>query len=394
MNEQMIESIWKEKKANNPKITYLQLKKLIEWAENNLKKANLDAQAIDFSSCIDSQLTYKENKENLRKILIGMGVDLRTPKEIEAEQEVAEMEMTAIEEEYYKEQFEKKIEEIKQSAVVELNEYFRSYYEHIDAFLNNNIVNGFICVGAGGMGKTFNLIFKLKEKNISFKILKGHTSALSFYRYLYENREKQYIIIDDISKLISDRDIISLLLGALDYQQKIVAWTSNSPLTADLPSSFIFNSKVFILANDFDSDNEFLKALKDRCIFYEMKFSKEQIIQMLYILAKKRGYPIELIDYIKELSESNVINNLSLRLLDKIYPYYSKKNWKELIKDILEMNELENLVYQLMKSGKLVKEQVAEFIEKTGLSRTYFFYIKAKILGKTDSWYSYNRKKV
>jgi hypothetical protein len=163
-------------------------------------------------------------------------------------------------------------------------------------------------------------------------------------------------------------------------------------LTADLPNEFIFNSKIFILSNEFDEKNEFLRALKDRCVFYEMSFSKEQIIEMLYIMAKRNNYPLELVDYIKELAENSIIENLSLRLIDKLYPYYSKPNWKTLIKQILEFDELKNLVFELIKSNKSVKEQVEAFRELTGLSRTYYFYLKAKIQGKVDSWYEYNRK--
>jgi hypothetical protein len=43
----------------------------------------------------------------------------------------------------------------------------------------------------------------------------------------------------------------------------------------------------------------------------------------------------------------------------------------------------------LIKSGKLVKEQVEEFKEKTGLSKTTYFYIKAKILGRKVEGYNY-----
>jgi flagellin-specific chaperone FliS len=101
---------------------------------------------------------------------------------------------------------------------------------------------------------------------------------------------------------------------------------------------------------------------------------------MLYILAKKRNYSLELVDYLKELSENNIIKNLSLRLLDKLYPYCNNGvDWKRLVKDIIEIDEIENFVFELMKSSKTVKEQVKEFIDRTGLSRATFFRYKAKI---------------
>ena len=238
---------------------------------------------------------------------------------------------------------------------------------------HNFIVNDII------IHNSFNLMLKLKEKQLDFKLIKGHFTPLAFYKFLYENREKSYIIIDDITKLANDKDIISLLLGALDYDNRLVEWESSRPLTADLPRNFIFNSKIFILANQFDETNEFLKALKDRCVYYELRFSREQIIEMLYILAKKRNYPLELVDYIKELSENEIIKNLSLRILDKIYPYYSRPNWKELVREIMETDEMLSLVYQIIKETKIVKEQVRRFIEETGMSRRTFFRYKKKL---------------
>jgi hypothetical protein len=370
------------------KFTELHKKNLEKMA----KKYGVDIKTIDIQALWDSKLSAKENYNNIKTFILSLSDNVNKKLEEKYDKDYVEyynIKATEREEEYYKKEFEKRIEEIKNNNIVELSEYYKDYFRHIETFLENKICNGFLCVGERGIGKTFNLIIKLKEKGINFRILKGHISALSFYRYLYENREKQYIIIDDIAKLINDKDIISLLLGALDYNSKLVCWTSSSPLTSDLPREFVFNSKIFILANEFDNNNEFLRALKDRCVFYELKFTKEQIIEMLYIMAKKRNYNLEIVDFIKELTERHIIENLSLRLLDKIYPYYQMENWKKLVKQIIEIDELKDFVYQLIKSGKLVKEQVEEFKEKTGLSKTTYFYIKAKILGRKVEGYNY-----
>jgi Cdc6-like AAA superfamily ATPase len=342
----------------------------------------MDWQEIDFQS-FDWSLSYSELKNAIDETLRMF----RIPDKDEIE--YYERKATELEEKHYKEEFEKRINEIKNSSIVELEQYFKDYYEHIEAFLKNERVNGFFVVGSAGIGKTFNLIKKLQEKGLKFTIVKGHHTNLSFYRTLYENRERSILIIDDVVSLAQDKEKISLLLGALD-DSHMVMWNSSSPLTSDLPREFLFHSKVFVLANEFKENNEFLKALKDRCIFYELKFSREQIIEMLYILAKERNYSLELVDYLKELSENNIIKNLSLRLLDKLYPYCNNGcDWKRLVKDIIEIDEIENIVFELMKSNKTVKEQVKEFIEKTGLSRTTYFYIKAKILGKNTSGYNY-----
>lgn len=346
--------------------------------EKMCKKVGCNTDLIDIQALWDNSLSVKENYERIREELRKLGYVNEEDFYNEWEKEDFETKMTEMEEQHFREEFEKKINSIKEQKISELSEYYNDYYEHIDSFLENKKVNGFIVVGKGGMGKSFNLFLRLKEKNIDFKLIKGHFTPLSFYRFLYENSERSYIVIDDICKLANDKDLISLLLGALDYDNRLVEWQSaRTPLTADLPKKFEFNSKIFILANEFNANDEFLNALKDRCIYYELNFRKEQIIQMLYILANKKNYPVELVDYLKELSETNVIENLTLRILDKIYPYYSKPNWKKLIKQILEMDELKNTVFELMKSGMSVSEQVREFIQKTGYSRRTYFRIKS-----------------
>ncbi|MCW1312760.1 MAG: hypothetical protein OH338_05025 [Candidatus Parvarchaeota archaeon] len=341
--------------------------------EKICKKLGCEMDKIDVKALWDSSLSARENYEIIKEELKKLGFVCEEEMFNRAEMEDFERKMAEME-------FENKINKIKELKISELSEFYKDYYEHISSFLENKKVNGFVCVGKGGTGKSFNLMLCLKEKGIDFKLIKGHFTPLSFYRFLYENRESSHIIIDDICRLSNDKDLISLLLGALDYDNRLVEWqTSKTPLTIDLPKEFEFNSKIFILANEFYSNNEFLNALKDRCIYYELKFTKEQIIQMLYILANKRNYPSEIVDYIKELSDKCVINNLSLRLLDKVYPYYNKPNWKELIKQVLEIDEIKSIVYELMKSGKSVREQIEEFKERTGYSRATYFRIKSSL---------------
>lgn len=363
-------------------------KKHLEFFKRLCEKFQVDYQTIDFKSLWDSELSYKENKKRIVETIKKLS-PLNCVEYNDSEKEHFEQEMTEREEEYFKKEFEKRINEIKDGEIKELEQYFKDYYTHIDTFLDNKKVNGFLIIGKGGIGKTFNLINHLQKRNINFILMRGHFTPLIFYKTLYENREKSYIIIDDVLNIIKNPDIISLLLSALDYNTKLVFWNSKNPLTADLPKEFIFNSKIFILTNEFDENNEFLKALKDRCITYQLNFNKSQIIEMLYIIAKQKNYPIEIVDYIKELSENNIIKNLSLRLIEKLYPYYNKENWKDLIKQIIEINETETLVYNLIRSGRSIKEQIQEFIEKTGLGRTTYFYLKAKILGKNTNGYNY-----
>jgi len=380
-----INELW-DKVKDKAKINFLQFKRLYEYIINTCNKYNVDPKLIDFLS-FDFSLSYKELKaeikEKLKELIPDFSTEEKTKREIEEEERYYKELALQQEIEHYKEEFNKRIEEIKNSNIVELETYYKDYYEHIKNFLENKKVNGFIVVGKSGLGKTFNLIKCLKENNKDFVFVVGHLSPMGLYKMLYENKDNKIIILND-AYIFQNQDNLNILLNALDYDNRKVEWNSISPLTENLVSEFIFNSKIFIITNKLP-DNELAEALNNRCCVYTLDFSTQQIIEMLYIIAKKNNYDLSIVDYLKELAEKNIIKNLDLRILDKVYNYKDKK----LIKQILEIDYLANVVYELIKSGKSVKEQVKEFSEKTGLSRTTYFYIKAKILGKNTDGYDF-----
>ena len=268
------------------------------------------------------------------------------------------------------------LKEIK--GIYALRPYYERYFRHIDAFLDNNVVNGMIVVGEAGIGKSFNLFLRLEEKGINYVVARGHCTPLSFYRMLYEHRDGWVIVIEDAYTAISDREIQTMLLDALDYNLKVVQWNSSSMLE-DLPESFTFSSKIIIVLNEIPKDREIVRALKDRCIIYKMRFSLKEKLEMMRILAEARGYPAELVDYIEDLAVKEGISNLSLRLLDKVHSYFGKEGWKDLIEDLLEKDPVTAVVRKLLASGLPVKKQVEIFTEETGLSRRTFFRIKKRI---------------
>ena len=356
----------------------------LERITKAIRKLGVDNQTIDIKALWNKDESYQQNKGRILEKAKELSPDINKgleEKHQKDEQEALEREMTKLEEEEMKKQFNKKIEELKKSEVKELSNYYRNYYSLIENFIKNDKMNGMFVVGVGGVGKSFNLFLKLKEMEKRFEIIKGHISPLSFYRFLYEHKDNEIIVIDDVVKLIKNEDIIALLLGAVDFDNRLVVWTSQSPLTKDLPKDFIFNSKVFILANEIDENDLFVKALKDRCIYYELKFKPQKILEMLYILAKAQNYPMEFVDCIKRLSEKRVIENLSLRLLPKLRICDGKFD------EIVEIDEDKSVVLQLMSETMTEKEKIKRFGEETGLSRaTYYRYLKSIKTGEKIEW--------
>jgi len=351
---------------------------LKKFVEKVFSKANLDSQTFDLSAYVDSSLSYYENKQIIIQKLKELGVltkdleielGLISKKDLEAEER-------AFNEQYYEELEkwkEEKINEIRKESVKEIESYFENLYRYIEILLKSKNIKGLIVVGKRGMGKTFNTIKKLKDLGINFEIIRGHITPYELFNFLFENSEK-LIVLDDIINLFDDDEILTMLLGALD-KNNTIKWVSKNER-----KEFVFNGKIIILTNKLKIDDDYLEALKDRSYLLKLNFKNHEIIEMLYILARKRNIPLEVVDFIKEMEKVS-LKNLSLRLLDKIYEIYkhAQDNWQELAKLILEYDENLEIVYELIKSGMSVKEQVKEFIERTGLSRRTYFYYKKKV---------------
>ena len=349
--------------------------------ENILNKNGIEADVIDIEGFWDNTLTPSENIKNFRKIF-QLSKDIL---DVKIEQEKAQEQLAIIEREEIQRRFESAVEQIKAQNVAELTKYYSNLYYYTETLIKNDKINTLMIIGKRGLGKTFNTIFKLENMGLRYTVVKGHITPLSLYKLLYDN-SNCVLILDDIVGLLKDDDVLSMLLGACDYDSKVVKWVSQSPLL-NLPSEFVFDGKIIILLNKLDSENEFLNALKDRCYCITLDFTNDEILQMLYILANKRGISYEVVDYLKEMSRAS-LQNLSLRTLDKVCNLYKSFshdktiNWQDLAKEMLEYDNTLNTLLEIIEKYHSVSEQIKAFIETTGLSRRTFFRYKAKLNGE------------
>jgi len=328
----------------------------------------------------DSSLTEEENLKELGlpQDLVGITLaDLIAKFQLQEQQ--ALQEKRDREEAHYKKEFEKEISKIKSLNVVSIEKYFYDVKNYTKILIKATDINSLIIVGRRGIGKSFNSMATLEELNKKFLLLKGHITPLSLYKTLYENSEG-VIVLDDLASVILNRDIIAILLSATDYNTKMVKWISSSPLLT-LPNEFMFKGKLVLIINKLVEDNEFIEAVKDRCFFLQFDLTDRQIIKIMYEIAKSKKIPLDIVDYIKELSESRIIKNISLRLIDKAYENFKndKPNWKEDFKKIIEFDDLAELVMRVSKECATVKGAMEKFVEETGMSRPTFFRIKARI---------------
>jgi hypothetical protein len=308
-----------------------------------------------------------------------------------------EKEATALEEQHYKEEFEKAIEEIKEKKTPEIDKYFSTLKELIKITINGE--NNALClVSEGGLGKTYQIFKTLSELNLKLNqdyiYISSHITPLELYHILYNHLDK-IIILDDVEHLLDNITTIGILKSATwsAVDKRIINYyTTSEKLKA--PSEFEFKGKIIMCLNKIPETNkEIIESLLSRIITYRLKFDYQTKIQIFYEIAKILNIDFELIDFIKE-NTNEATENLNFRTLIQlnwIYKYYKNNNgdWKPLIKEFLseKKDDILEVVLELIKSGKSVKEQVRLFKETVGLSERTFYRYKSKLTKLTNCQY-------
>jgi len=356
-------------------------KLLKKFVEKVFSKANADPQAFDFDSEIDRSLSYQENKEMIIEKLRNLGI---LTKELEIELGLITKKDLEAEERAYYEMYEKHLEErireerekILKKSIPEVEKYFEPIFNKIEILLNSENKRGLIIFGSRGIGKSFNTIAYLTKKSVDFEYVRGHITPLAFYLRMLNNSGKVFVL-DDIVKLLKNEDIVSLLLGALD-REGIVEWSSSQKIV-EIPDKFKFNGKIIIIANKIArEDDPFIQALIDRCIVFEFVMPREKKVKLLYEMAKAKGLPFELVDFLVDNLVDPTLRDLEL--IEDVHKTFPNR-WREEFLEIKEMIDEElKLVYELEKDNSLrVKEKIARFVNETGKSRRTYFYYKRKL---------------
>lgn len=271
------------------------------------------------------------------------------------------------------------------------NNFIKSYFKGpialIKALLNSKNIYGLILLGKAGIGKTYITIntlraFGLKEKK-HFIILTGYSTPLALYKFLYKYRKNKIIVLDDVSRIFRNKVARDILLSALwsnSPDGKRVIYYKSSSSHLDVPDNFTFNSKIICCLNEIPND---LDAIKSRCFYYQFKITHEEMILLMREVAKIKGIPQKIVDFIEKHTDATA--NVDLRLLIKVYDLYQtdRKNWQDLALNIIEFDEDKIAVIKALKKAKTIREAVKLFMEWTGKSRATFFRIKQKLVSKS-----------
>ena len=349
--------------------------------EKRLIKENLDPKGYDLEALIDNSCSIEANWQ---AVLAQMKPEDQAKfNQPEADKALFEHLQNEAISNYMKEMDALQHEEMAKLKTGE-TPVIDGYYWVIDQFvriIGTGHTNCLILSGKAGMGKTFRVIRVLSKDGIEFQYNAGCKSPLALYKYLYEHRNDELIIMDDVYGLVDDERALAVLMAASwsATGERILSWDTTSGKLDDVPPKFQFTSRIIICINNVE-DNPKVRALASRSLHVEINFTYKQILAIMGEIARqpKQNLTIEeritLVNWLKQnTSESTVEFDLrTQQKLEQVFGY-DKTNWERLGAVLVaKKNEPMEVVKELMISGKSVGEQEIEFHRRTGQSRATY----------------------
>jgi len=250
--------------------------------------------------------------------------------------------------------------------------------------LKKNSINLLIIKGEAGMGKTKTTLNFLKQNKVNFNYFSSYTTPLYFYKLLYENRNKEVLVFDDIEG-INNLKIIAMLKSLCwnndEGKRKVFYFSTSEKLKEhNLPNKIKTDAKIILIFNN----NLFMfKPIINRGILIDFNFTFKEKLKIFEKIQKKAEIDKEVLNYVKSNCDEGTgnLNIRSLVILSKL-----KKDGfdfhifaKEILKTDKDIGILLNLV-QKCNSAKdfKIKDAVEEWIKLTGKSRRTFFNLKKK----------------
>ena len=186
-------------------------------------------------------------------------------------------------------------------------ERMRERFEILDDMTQasiDGVVRGMVVTGPPGVGKSFgveavleknSLFDKLAGNKLRFEVIKGASSAIGLYKVLYQNADKNNVLVlDDCDTVLYDETSLNLLKAALDSSKKRkLSWNTDSALLRreGIPDTFEFKGSVIFITNlKFDKVRgkikDHLDAIMSRCHYLDltMDTTREKVLRCKQIV--------------------------------------------------------------------------------------------------------------
>lgn len=286
-----------------------------------------------------------------------------------------------------------------ESTFTALEERQNLLAHHVRLLARGMSVGLFVFGSQGGLGKSRTILRTLADEGISPVLVNSHITPLALYTCLFHNRSGKVVFFDDVDSIFGSMAHLGLLRSALWGDPRIVSYGSSQ--LDDLPSAFIFESRLIFAANVIPKKNDAFKAVLSRCDIFELSASQEEVIDLMRSIASK-GYEslspaecLEVVDYIEQHGDDR---SISLRLLEPsfrkvIYARTEGLDWRPLVATQLKSlgrkqddsrridaraNELRLLHEAVERYPQCVGEQQAFWSRATGKSRASFFRLLSR----------------
>ena len=226
-------------------------------------------------------------------------------------------------------------------------ERMRERFEILDDMTQasiDGIVRGMVVTGPPGVGKSFgveavleknSLFDKIAGNKLRFEVIKGASSAIGLYKVLYQNADRNNVLVlDDCDTVLYDETSLNLLKAALDSSKKRkLSWNTDSALLRreGIPDTFEFKGSVIFITNlKFDKVRgkikDHLDAIMSRCHYLDltMDTTREKVLRCKQIVADgmlneyqfSKEEEKDLMDFM--ISNKEIMREISLRMVTKL----------------------------------------------------------------------------
>lgn len=259
-----------------------------------------------------------------------------------------------------------------------MNHKFNLLQESLKA-LKKGSINLLAVKGEAGTGKSRTILNFLNQEKVNFSYFSSYTTPLYFYKLIFENKDKEVLIFDDIEG-ITDLKTIAMLKSLCwnpENKEREISYFSTSDLIKenDLPFNFKTNARIILI---FNNDLRGFEAVINRGILLDFNFKFKEKLSIFEEMKDQADLDQEVLDYVK-LNCDESTENLSLRslvILSKL-----KKDgfdFKLFAGEILKKDKDFNILLTKLTSCQAVKDACNEWVKETGKSERTFFRLKKK----------------
>lgn len=296
----------------------------------------------------------------------------------------------------------------KASKDIDIRSLMSDCYTEMDAATDmvcKGISYGAIIEGRGGTGKTFRIVNQCnkvcKPENVAYT--DSFTTPAAFYIWLYKNRDKAVLIIDDCAGFMNNPKILAFLKGALwhtnDGKTRVVNYMTTKPLKDEydemIPSTCEVEARLIIITNYLDDENPHVKAVISRVNHVRVDVPRKELLKILKQIVKQpyktldEDARLECLEYL-ETNTSSKTEDLNIRTLLLIMDFriwaeqMSKGDqWKVLALKKLQTDDRLALVERLIdEEFESEKEREEAFCDYTGESRSKYYRLHKRIVAQ------------